>query len=61
MEKIIELEPDLIIGLSTAKNLDKLKEIAPTVTFTYGKVDYLTQHLEIGKLLNKKRSSGMDR
>lgn len=53
LEKIIELEPDLIIGLSTIKNVDKLKEIAPVVTFTYGKLDYLTQHLEIGKLLNK--------
>ncbi|ETT88594.1 iron-hydroxamate ABC transporter substrate-binding protein [Viridibacillus sp. FSL R5-0477] len=57
IEKIIELEPDLIIGLSTAKNIDKLKEIAPTVTFTYGKVDYLTQHLEIGKLLNKEKEA----
>lgn len=53
LEKIIELEPDLIVGLSNIKNVDKLKEIAPTVTYTYGKVDYLTQHLEIGKLLNK--------
>ncbi|RED57020.1 iron-hydroxamate ABC transporter substrate-binding protein [Cohnella phaseoli] len=53
LEKIIELEPDLIIGLSDIKNVDKLKEIAPTVTYTYGKVDYLTQQLEIGKLLNK--------
>lgn len=53
IEKIIELEPDLIIGLSNSKNLDKLRKIAPTVTYTYGKVDYLTQHVEIGKLLNK--------
>lgn len=53
LEKIIELEPDLIIGLSSMKNVDKLKEIAPVVTFTYGKLDYLTQFLEIGKLLNK--------
>ncbi len=53
LEKIIELDPDLIIGLSNIKNVDKLKKIAPTVTYTYGKVDYLTQHLEIGKLLNK--------
>ncbi|MGG3800721.1 iron-hydroxamate ABC transporter substrate-binding protein [Metabacillus fastidiosus] len=57
LEKIIELDPDLIIGLSTAKNLDKLKEIAPTVTYTYGKVDYLTQHVEIGKLLNKEKEA----
>lgn len=55
LEKIIELNPDLIIGLSTIKNVDKLKEIAPTVTYTYGKVDYLTQHVEIGKLLNKEK------
>lgn len=57
LEKIIELEPDLIIGLSTIKNVDKLKEIAPTVTFTYGKVDYLQQHIEIGKLLNKEEEA----
>ncbi|WP_087973841.1 iron-hydroxamate ABC transporter substrate-binding protein [Oceanobacillus rekensis] len=57
LEKIIELEPDLIIGLSNINNLDKLNEIAPTVTFTYGAVDYLTQHLEIGKLLNKEEEA----
>ncbi|MGE6378887.1 iron-hydroxamate ABC transporter substrate-binding protein [Peribacillus muralis] len=57
LEKIIELDPDLIIGASTTKNLDKLKEIAPTVTYTYGKVDYLSQHLEIGKLLNKEKKA----
>ncbi|RWR12577.1 iron-hydroxamate ABC transporter substrate-binding protein [Siminovitchia fortis] len=57
LEKIIELDPDLIIGLSTIKNIDKLSEIAPTVTYTYGKVDYLTQHLEIGKLLNKEKEA----
>lgn len=57
LEKIIELNPDLIIGLSNIKNLDKLKEIAPTVTYTYGKVDYLTQHIEIGKLLNKEKEA----
>ena len=57
LEKIIELDPDLIIGLSTINNVDKLNEIAPTVTFTYGQVDYLTQHLEIGKLLNKEREA----
>ncbi|MFD2446924.1 iron-hydroxamate ABC transporter substrate-binding protein [Bacillus sp. CGMCC 1.16607] len=57
LEKIIELNPDLIIGLSNIKNLDKLSEIAPTVTYTWGKVDYLTQHLEIGKLLNKEKEA----
>lgn len=57
LEKIIELEPDLIIGSSDTQNLNKIKEIAPTVTYTYGKVDYLTQHLEIGKLLNKEKEA----
>ncbi|MBO0958480.1 iron-hydroxamate ABC transporter substrate-binding protein [Neobacillus sp. MM2021_6] len=57
LEKIIELEPDLIIGLDNIKNLDKLKEIAPTVTYTWGKVDYLTQHVEIGKLVNKEKEA----
>jgi iron complex transport system substrate-binding protein len=57
LEKIIELEPDLIIALSDSKNIDKLKEIAPTVTYTWGKLDYLTQHTEIGKLLNKEKEA----
>ncbi len=57
LEKIIELEPDLIIGLSTINNIDKLNEIAPTVTYTYGKLDYLSQHLEIGILLNKEEKA----
>ncbi|MDQ0216160.1 iron complex transport system substrate-binding protein [Oikeobacillus pervagus] len=57
LEKIIELEPDLIIGLSNIKNIDKLKKIAPTVTYTWGKADYLTQHIEIGKLLNKEKEA----
>jgi iron complex transport system substrate-binding protein len=57
LEKIIELEPDLIIGLSNIKNIDKLNEIAPTVTYTWGKLDYLSQHVEIGKLLNKEEDA----
>ncbi|PWW05203.1 iron complex transport system substrate-binding protein [Paenibacillus cellulosilyticus] len=57
LEKIIELKPDLIIGSDSTKNLDKLKEIAPTVAYTYNKVDYLTQFVEIGKLLNKEKEA----
>ncbi len=57
LEKIIELDPDLIIGSSTMKNIDKLNEIAPTVTYTYNNVDYLTQHLEIGKAVNKEEEA----
>ncbi|PRX39233.1 iron complex transport system substrate-binding protein [Planifilum fimeticola] len=57
LEKIIELNPDLIIGISSMKNQDKLNEIAPTVTYTYGKLDYLEQFIEIGKLLNKEEEA----
>ncbi|MCM3747812.1 iron-hydroxamate ABC transporter substrate-binding protein [Paenibacillus pasadenensis] len=53
LEKIIELEPDLIIAGTEMKNLKKLGEIAPTVAFTWGKLDYLAQQVAIGKLLNK--------
>lgn len=57
LEKIIELNPDLIIGPAEVKNLDTLKEIAPTVVYTYGKVDFKTQQIEIGKLLNKEQEA----
>lgn len=53
LESVIALDPDLIIALSTVKNLDQLQDIAPTVTYTWGKLNYLEQHIEIGKLLNK--------
>ncbi|AJD89912.1 ABC transporter substrate-binding protein [Jeotgalibacillus malaysiensis] len=57
IEKIIELEPDLIIGLASEPNLDQISEIAPTVTFTYGANSYLDQHIEIGKVLNKEEEA----
>lgn len=57
LEKIIELDPDLIIAGTQMKNLDKLNEIAPTVAFTWGQLDYLDQQVEIGKLLNKEQEA----
>ncbi|WP_338552773.1 iron-hydroxamate ABC transporter substrate-binding protein [Paenibacillus sp. KS-LC4] len=57
VEKVLELQPDLIIGLSDIQNIDKFKQIAPTVTYTYNKVDFLTQQLEVGKLLNKEKEA----
>ncbi|MGO4110553.1 iron-hydroxamate ABC transporter substrate-binding protein [Paenibacillus sp. YAF4_2] len=57
VEKILELEPDLIIATDSTKNLDKLKEIAPTAVFTYNKVDYLQQFIEVGKALNKEKEA----
>lgn len=57
VEKLVELEPDLIIALSTDENLKKYAEIAPTISYTYGKYSYLDQHLEIGKLVGKEREA----
>lgn len=57
LEKIIELDPDLIIAGSHMKNLDKMGDIAPTVAFTWGKLGYLEQQVEIGKLLNKEQEA----
>ncbi|MEF2967832.1 iron-hydroxamate ABC transporter substrate-binding protein [Paenibacillus sp. M1] len=57
VESILNVKPDLIIAGSDIKNADKLKEIAPLVTFTYNKVDYLTQVLEIGKAVNQEQKA----
>lgn len=53
IESILNVKPDLIIASTDIQNADKLKQIAPLVTYTYNKVDYLTQVLEIGKAVNK--------
>jgi iron complex transport system substrate-binding protein len=57
LEKIIELEPDLIVALSTVKNLDKIREIAPTVTYTWGALDIFNMHIEVGKAVNKEKEA----
>jgi iron complex transport system substrate-binding protein len=57
LEKIMAQDPDLIIAGSQTKNLPELAKIAPTVAFTWGKLDYLAQQLEIGKLLNKEKEA----
>lgn len=56
-EKLLELDPDLIITLSTDKNIKKYTEIAPTVTLTHGTFDYLEQHIEIGKIVGKEEDA----
>src|SRR5699024_12472716 len=48
IEKIVELERDLIIGLSNIKNYEKLSEIAQSVAVPNGNNDYLQQHIDIG-------------
>lgn len=57
VEKILELEPDLIISTPDNKNNDKYKDIAPTVTLTYEKYNYLEAHAEIGKIVNKEKEA----
>lgn len=57
VEGIIALNPDLIIAQPGMANLDQIREIAPTVVFTYGRVDYLQQYVEIGKLLSQEQEA----
>jgi len=57
LEKIIELNPDLIIADASSKNIKKLEQIAPTVAYSWGKRDYLAQQIEIGKLLSKEQEA----
>lgn len=57
LEQIQELNPDLIIAGSWQDNLESLSKIAPTVVYTWGELDYLTQQIEIGKLLNKEKEA----
>jgi len=58
VESILNVKPDLIIAMSdNLRNADKLKQIAPLVTYTYNKVDYLTQILEIGKAVNQEQKA----
>jgi iron complex transport system substrate-binding protein len=56
-EKLLELDPDLIITYSDDKNIKKYEEIAPTVTMTYDKYDYKEQHVEIGKMVGKEKEA----
>ncbi|OZI13315.1 ABC transporter substrate-binding protein [Bacillaceae bacterium SAS-127] len=53
IEKILELEPDLIIANSNNKNVEKLKEIAPTVVFELGEETRWETFLEISKVVGK--------
>ncbi|MDO3411807.1 ABC transporter substrate-binding protein [Saccharibacillus sp. CPCC 101409] len=52
-ETIAAQAPDLIIAGAHMKNLDQLSKIAPTVVYTWGKLNYLDQQAEVGKLLGK--------
>lgn len=57
IEKLLELEPDLIITFTNDQNIKKYSEIAPVVALTNTNYDYLQQHLEIGKILGKEKEA----
>ncbi|MEQ2527831.1 iron-hydroxamate ABC transporter substrate-binding protein [Robertmurraya yapensis] len=57
VEKLIELEPDLIITFTNDQNIKKYSEIAPVVALTNTNYDYLEQHLEIGEILGKEKEA----
>lgn len=56
-ESVMAQEPDLIIAGSHMENIEELEQIAPTVVFTWGELDYLEQHIEIGKLIGKEEQA----
>lgn len=53
LEKMTELEPDLIITFSSDENLSQLEKIAPTVAYEWGALNYLETMAAIGELVNK--------
>ncbi|KQN97681.1 AraC family transcriptional regulator [Paenibacillus sp. Leaf72] len=53
VEKIITLNPDLIIAIKGTDKLEDMSKIAPVVTIEYGKKNYKEQLLEFGKLTNR--------
>lgn len=57
VESILAQEPDLIIAGSHMENIEELEKIAPTVSFTWAELDYLEQHIEIGKLVGKEEEA----
>ncbi|WP_237179009.1 ABC transporter substrate-binding protein [Paenibacillus sp. MMS18-CY102] len=52
-EKILELNPDLIVVYTGTEGVDKLEQIAPVVAVEYGKLTYKEQMLDFGKLIGK--------
>lgn len=52
-EKIVSLNPDLIVALNTMENIEEIAKIAPTVGIQYGEYNYKEQLIEFGKLTNR--------
>ncbi|MGV3126507.1 ABC transporter substrate-binding protein [Streptococcus orisratti] len=56
-EAIAAQEPDLIIAFSTDENINKLKEIAPTLVITFASSDYLEMMTNLGKVFGKEEKA----
>lgn len=56
VEQVLELKPDLIVGLTAVKNTEQLQKIAPVVTFdtTKNNKELL---LELGKLTKREKQA----
>lgn len=57
LEQILALSPDLIVTSPYNENFEELSQIAPTVSFTYGRLNYLDTIIEYGKLVNKEEEA----
>lgn len=55
-EKIMELQPDLIVVWNDAETIEKLSKIAPTVAVEYG-VPFRKQLIEFGKMTGREEQA----
>lgn len=56
-EKILELNPDLIIAYTGSEGIDKLEQIAPVVAIEYGKKNFKDEMIDLGKLTGKEKEA----
>ena len=56
-EKILELNPDLIITFTGMEGIDKLEQIAPVVAFDYGKKNFKDLMIDFGQLTGKENEA----
>ncbi|MCZ0704169.1 iron complex transport system substrate-binding protein [Natronobacillus azotifigens] len=57
MEKMIDLNPDLIITFNDPKAVENLEKIAPTIAINYGEKSYKEQLREFGEITGRERSA----
>lgn len=57
LEQILALKPDLIVTSPYNENFEELSKIAPTVSFSYGRLSYTDTIIEYGKLVNQEAAA----